>query len=708
MPLRSKDKNLGLYGRSAQKMPLDLLPKYSDVDLSVEFYRQEGSGEWEAIKRTSADLLSIYSKTKIKTQDSKNVDRKIKLLRKKRCSKLKELSKDSRTGSSRYRGGARKQLGNNRTVEIRFDPVSSKDKLFDIATNIPEDEKDFYEDQLGPRNLRVLCDSIPIPPLPQLPSEPSLSPDDADVAIDSVDSGDDEGSEDDDIERDPDFEVKSKTRNPTRKYKAIDPKLFDIGDRYEISAAAGVAIHNLYNPSTPYTRDGYTKARKQYREQAGTPDFSELRIKVLGFDERKDKTRKPGLSGGDCHTEEHCSVIFFTEDDQEVNAGFFTPENGSGRALAEGLFEFCQSRKVNFSYLVGLCSDGCEKMVGWENGAHALFEQLLGRPLQRLICFFHHEERAFRADFKVYGYNTESPSTLSEPWKTLLSGDIHKMPLKGFKVLPNETLLSDIRQTKSNKIALSKDHEIFLDILETIITGKDCAGVFRKIGPIVHSRFTTTESRMARAYISTDCPPIELERMVHYLVYCWSPVYVKSKILQNVGFSGPSLLLMEMQLVRQHLNKEEFEAVLISMCHNGFFANHEAILTAMLHSVIKAERVLGVNIILNLRKLPKRVLSRKGVRVVKRKHCRINPNADCLANLNIHHVELATSEPPCTRGFSDEQLMEVIECPLDLKLPITSVAVERAVKDTTRAVKMVSSSLEANGVIQNTFRSRRS
>ena len=81
MPLRSKDKNLGLYGRSAQKMPLDLLPKYSDVDLSVEFYRQEGSGEWEAIKRTSADLLCIYSKTKIKTQDSKNVDRKIKLLR---------------------------------------------------------------------------------------------------------------------------------------------------------------------------------------------------------------------------------------------------------------------------------------------------------------------------------------------------------------------------------------------------------------------------------------------------------------------------------------------------------------------------------------------------------------------------------------------------------------------------------------------------
>ena len=403
-----------------------------------------------------------------------------------------------------------------------------------------------------------------------------------------------------------------------------------------------------------------------------------------------------------------CSVNLFTEDGQEVNAGFFTPQNGSGSALAEGLFEFCQSRKVNFSYLVGLCSDGCEKMVGWENGAHALFEQLLGRPLLRLICFFHHEERAFRADFKLYGYNTKSPSTLSEPWKTLLIGDINKMPLKDFKVLPNETLLSDIRQTKSNKIKLSKDHEIFLDILLTIITGKDSAGIFRKIGPLVHSRFTTTESRMARAYLSTDCPPIELERMVQYLVYVWAPVYVKSKILQNVGFSGPSLLLMETQLARQHLNKEEFEAVLTSMCHNGYFASHEAILTAMLHSVNKAEREQGLEIILNLRKLPNRVLSCQGVRVVKRRHCRINPDADSLANLNILHVELDKMEPPCTRGLSDEQLMAVAECPLDLKLPITSVAVERAVKDTTRAVKMVSSSLEANGLIQNTIRSRRS
>ena len=69
--LRSKDPNMMLYGRSPRKMAPDLLPQYADVDLSVEFYKQSGSGEWEAIKRKTGDLLSIYSRTLLKIQDLK-------------------------------------------------------------------------------------------------------------------------------------------------------------------------------------------------------------------------------------------------------------------------------------------------------------------------------------------------------------------------------------------------------------------------------------------------------------------------------------------------------------------------------------------------------------------------------------------------------------------------------------------------------------
>lgn len=209
---------------------------------------------------------------------------------------------------------------------------------------------------------------------------------------------------------------------------------------------------------------------------------------------------------------------------------------------------------------------------------------------------------------------------------------------------------------------------------------------------------------MGRDYVSIDNPPIELERMVHFLVYVWAPVYVKSKIMQNIGFSGPSLLLLELQLAKQHLNNNEFIAVLENISHNGFYALHENILVALLHSSIKAEQEQGINIILNLRRLPQS----EGIRVVKRQHFRINPDATSLATLNIRHIEFAKYEPPATRCLSDEQLQQVAECPLDMRLPISSVVVERAVKDTTRAAKMVSSTLEANGLIQNTIRSRRS
>ena len=54
--LRSKDPNMMLYGRSPRKMAPDLLPQYADVDLSVEFYKQSGSG---AVKRTRLILLKI-------------------------------------------------------------------------------------------------------------------------------------------------------------------------------------------------------------------------------------------------------------------------------------------------------------------------------------------------------------------------------------------------------------------------------------------------------------------------------------------------------------------------------------------------------------------------------------------------------------------------------------------------------------------------
>ena len=68
----------------------------------------------------------------------------------------------------------------------------------------------------------------------------------------------------------------------------------------------------------------------------------------------------------------------------------------------------------------------------------------------------------------------------------------------------------------------------------------------------------------------------------------------------------------------------------------------------------------------------------------------------------------AKFEPAVTRCLSDSEIMSILNKPLIIKLPVSSVAVERAVKDTTRAAVLAGSVEEVNGVIQSTILSRKS
>ena len=72
-----------------------------------------------------------------------------------------------------------------------------------------------------------------------------------------------------------------------------------------------------------------------------------------------------------------CSVVIYSDEGSTI-AGHFTPVSGSSVDLANGLYQFCQDRKIDLSNLVGLVSDGTVKMTGWRTGAHATFEKKLG------------------------------------------------------------------------------------------------------------------------------------------------------------------------------------------------------------------------------------------------------------------------------------------------------------------------------------------
>ena len=148
--------------------------------------------------------------------------------------------------------------------------------------------------------------------------------------------------------------------------------------------------------------------------------------------------------------------------------------------------------------------------------------------------------------------------------------DLHKLPILDFEILPNQELLDILQRTDTSQ--LSTDHAIFVGLLLMVITGVTNNSVSRKIGPIVLSRFTTSETRILRWYLSDENPSFVVRRMVHFLVYVWGPIYLKSKPLQdNKRFSGPQLLLEETMLARKSLSPSEFKVFLAALNRNGEF-----------------------------------------------------------------------------------------------------------------------------------------
>ena len=137
---------------------------------------------------------------------------------------------------------------------------------------------------------------------------------------------------------------------------------------------------------------------------------------------------------------------------------------------------------------------------------------------------------------------------------------------------------------------------------------------------------------------------------------------------------------------------------------NGYFAGAESVLLCCLMSKDLKERKKGVEYILNLR-------NRNAVDVVRTfgpPSYLVNMKAMSILTLNQHSLRSAAYEPPATKIYSEAQLRSFVLSPLEVTIPLSSVAVERAVKDVTRASAFVGSSeRERDGFIQNTIEHRK-
>ena len=117
-------------------------------------------------------------------------------------------------------------------------------------------------------------------------------------------------------------------------------------------------------------------------------------------------------------------------------------------------------------------TDGTRKMTGWRHGAIAELEELLGHPLQRLICFNHHAELPFNKLFVHYDGPTTGPSSFEGPIGKEIQEDVWLLPVVDFVRIENPVLLSVIENMTAEVFqSLNKDHQLFIRLVEAIMKG---------------------------------------------------------------------------------------------------------------------------------------------------------------------------------------------------------------------------------------------
>ena len=173
---------------------------------------------------------------------------------------------------------------------------------------------------------------------------------------------------------------------------------------------------------------------------------------------------------------------------------------------------------------------------------------------------------------------------------------------------------------------------------------------------------------------------------------------------------GPKLLLEQVKLARKYLNAKEISALHDSFNSNGHWSSHENILLCCVSSLEKDERLIGVDIILHKLRVTsdqQEATGKKEIRVVGPEEYKVNIEATSLVNLNVNSLYLAKTEPPATLKMSNEEIELLREKPLELSLPLSTVSVERAVKETTRTSLMAYSELERDGIMMQAKKSRK-
>lgn len=630
---------------------------------------------------------------------------------------------------------SRKDSGPYREKISQFKNESKK--LFDICSckcsfisqcqceksrKIPAIERDFLEDQRGPRGMiiakvdeaesiklqkryirkeltqRQMCSKSDIDDISEKQSDVC---EEFSSTEEKTDASDDES--DDDCMPDPNEQFRKLS---DKQMRVKLPSLALACDRHGVSdrAAAGIASAVLQDVGIIHERDvskviDRSKVRRERCKKRGTlcANVSNT-ITGLYFDGRKDSTitlikECDGKFHRKLTTEEHISII---SEPGSIYFGHITPIAGSSKVIAAELIAYLSKKNVDLGGIKAVGCDGTVANTGNRGGIIRLLEVALNKPLQWFVCQLHANELPLRHLFEHLDGPTNGPKGFSGPiGKSLVACE--KLPVVKY------TPINCVLPTGLNSDDLSTDQKYLFDLCTAVSVGVCPVGLsLRNPGVINHSRWLTRANRILRLYIATRCPSDELKTMVTFIVTVYAPAWFEIK---NTSSCKDGARHVHNTILKSRYLTDELKKVVDPVIQrNAFFTHPENLLLAMLTDEKSEIRKLALRRIMKSRK-QKRTSSVRSFCVPV-----INFEATSYIDM-IDWQKTPITEPPIVMDIDDDTFLTMIreeDTPrLDFaRYPCHTQSVERHVKLVTEASQAVCGPEKRDGFIRARLESR--
>lgn len=492
----------------------------------------------------------------------------------------------------------------------------------------------------------------------------------------SNESSDTEPAEDYD---DPDFVPHGK-RTPKYNQRKDLSEIAEVQSRYTSSDRLTAAIVNatLRTFDIPVVVDKSKLRRSHKRKFSEMDEWTAEFGGGLYYDSRKDESKVHSKKA-----DEHGKLRYYRSTVKESHyslvsqpeglfLGYVVPEGGTADKVSKTISSFLKDKNM-FDVLIALGSDGENLNVGADGGINYYIEAELGRPLHWFVCLLHTNELPLKNLINKLDGKTTSSNTFSGPVGKSLENV--SLPVVKFKRFRRAEKIPEIPEIAFKK--LSNDQMYLYRIVNALVTGdfpKSLANL--KIGPLNHSRWITTASRICKIYATTLKPSKTLQDFTSYIVNVYAPTWFQIK-RNELAVNGPKNLFFLIERSNRIEDKEVKSIVQKCIQRNAFFAHSENLLLAQLSSKDPIERLNGVNRVLEIRE------NNYSTRIRRLRVPTINFGARKWTNM-IEWDDTAT-EPPLTTSMNEEEVMDLVENPLNVpRFKCHTQMVERAVKEVTR------------------------